>query len=96
MTTALGRVPATARVIVALHIAWGLFLWLGYPWLGQDVQGARPLFIACWFGTTAMFLVFGLVVAAAGWRRNETAYLSALLVFDAAAIAVVVELLRAG
>jgi hypothetical protein len=94
--TRLAAIPATGRAILGLHAAWGLFLWLGYDWLGDGADVARPLLIACWFGTTAMFLVFGLLVASAGWRRNETALLAVLLVFDAAAIALVVEMIRAG
>ncbi len=90
------RIPNLARGILGLHLAWGLFLWLGYPWLGESAAIARPLLIASWFGTTAMLMVFGLVVASAGWRANETRYLAVLLVFDVAAVAVVIELLRVG
>ena len=87
-------IPPLGRAILAAHALWGAFLMLGYRWLGEGAQVAWPLLVASWFGTTAMLLVFGLVVAAQGWRPHETRYLAVLLIFDAASIAIVVELLR--
>lgn len=87
-------IPPLGRAILAAHALWGAVLLLAYHLLGDAAQVARPLLVAVWFGTTAMLLVFGMVVASAGWRRNETRYLGVLLVFDLASIAIVVELLR--
>ncbi len=86
MTDAIRAIPLTARLILGLHLAWGLFLLFGYSALGDAARGAQPLFVAAWFGTTAMFLVFGLVVATEGWRPNEVRYLACLLTFDLAAL----------
>jgi len=87
-------VPAPAVGIAAAHLAWGLFLFFGYAWLGAEAEQVKPLFVAAWFGTTAMLMVFGLVVASEGWRRNETWYLSSLLIFDLAALVLLIEVLR--
>ena len=94
MTASRFPVPTVALGIAAAHLAWGVFLLFGYAWLGADAVQVKPLFVASWFGTTAMFMVFGLVVASAGWRRNETWYLSSLLIFDLAALVLLIEVLR--
>jgi len=96
MTRALREIPPLGRWTLGLHLAWGLFLLLGFAWLGEGAAAAKPLLVASWFGTTAMFLVFGLVVAAEGWRPRETRYLAVLLMFDLAQVAIVGEVLRVG
>ncbi len=96
MGRVLGEIPPLGRAVLGLHLLWGLFLWLGYPWLGDAVAVAKPVIVTAWFGTTTMFFVFGLVVAAEGWRPRETRYLASLLLFDLAAAAVLAELLRLG
>lgn len=90
----MSSIPGLGRAIIAAHLLWGAFLLLGYRWVGEAAQVARPLLVAVWFGTTAMLLIFGMVVAAAGWRRRETQYLAVLLIFDVASMAIMVELLR--
>jgi hypothetical protein len=94
MSQALREIPALGRWTLGLHAVWGAFLLFGYAWLGEAVEVARPLVITAWFGTTAMFLVFGLLVASGGWRANETRYLVVLLIFDLAPAAILLELLR--
>lgn len=94
MSQALRDIPVLGRWTLGLHTAWGAFLVLGYSWLGEAAEVARPLVVTAWFGTTAMFLVFGLVVASGGWRTNETRSLALLLIFDLTAAAILVELLR--
>jgi len=96
MNQALRDIPPLGRWTLGLHLAWGLFLWLAYPSFGATAAVARPVLVASWFGTTTMFLVFGLMVASERWRRRETQYLTTLLVFDAAALAIVIELIRVG
>jgi hypothetical protein len=96
MSSALAEIPPVGRRILGAHATWGLFLWLGYPFLGESAQIARPALIMGWFGTSTMFMIFGLVVASAGWLERETRYLAALLIFDLAALAVSVELVRTG
>ena len=94
MSQALREIPPLGRWTLGLHIGWGAFVIWGYAWLGEAVEVARPVVIAAWFGTTIMFLIFGLLVASGGWRPNETRYLTVLLIFDLAPAAILVELLR--
>jgi len=96
MSQALRDIPTVGRWTLGLHLLWGVIVILGLPLLGESVSVARPVLVASWFGTSTMLMVFGLVVASGGWRRNETWYLTVLLTFDAAAAVIVVELLRIG
>ena len=87
MIRALGLVKRAAALV---NVEMGLI----DSRLGEAVAVARPVVVAAWFGTTIMFLIFGLLVASGGWRPNETRYLTVLLIFDLAPAAILVELLR--
>ena len=61
---ALRQIPPLGRWTLGAHFAWGAFVVWGYSWLGEAVAVARPVIVTAWFGTTAMFLIFGLAPAA--------------------------------
>jgi hypothetical protein len=92
----LRTVPAIARWVIGLHLAWGLFAWLAYPKFGDAAAAAQPVLVAAWFGTSMMLMVFGLVVASGGWRPRETLYLALLLIFDLGPIIIAAEQVRIG
>lgn len=94
MVQSLRDVPPLGRWTIGLHLAWGAFVIWGFDWLGESVAVAQPVIVAIWFGTSLLFLVYGLVVASGGWRRRETRYLAFLLVFDLAPAVMVAELAR--
>ncbi len=85
------RAHLIVGVCLALHAAWGAFI-AALPVLDASIGGTQPAFALAWVSTTIMLGLTAMVLAADRWPRHGVWFLPAILLFDAAALVLLLSL----